>query len=94
MSKLYSVYKKLIGIKKDIFYGLPVATSCSRGKSSYCTYPVEFGVTAISKEISPTSSLGEISILSPFTKRDNSPHVTAVWTDMNGKWNVVLDKFL
>src|SRR5919205_1919546 len=62
MSKLFSVNKKLIGIKKDIFYGLLIATSCSRGKRFYCTYPVEFGVTTISKEISPISSLDEISI--------------------------------
>jgi hypothetical protein len=83
----------LIGIKKDIFYGLPVATSCSRGKRSYCTYPVEFGVTAISKEISPTSSLGEISILSPFTKRQFS----ACYCSMDRyEWKVErgFDKFL
>jgi hypothetical protein len=62
MSKLFLSKRRLIGIKKHIFYALPIATSCSHGKRSYCTYPVEFGVTAISKEISPNSSLSEISI--------------------------------
>jgi hypothetical protein len=61
--------KKLIGIKKDIFYALPIATSPSMETALIVHIQLNLELRLFSKRISPNSSLGEISFLSPLYQK-------------------------